>query len=61
METQIVLVTLRNGHRFAVDAKLIKQYLKGKLFFYQERLIITDLSNNEIMSNDIIDLVEQII
>lgn len=43
-----------------LSMQLIKVYPNGKLFFAQERLCITDLNNNEIESNDIIDLVEQI-
>jgi len=44
-----------------LEMELIKKYRKGKLFFLQERLCLTDLKNNEIQSNDIIDFIEQII
>jgi hypothetical protein len=43
-----------------VDAVLIKEYENGYLYFAQERLIVTDKQHNELVSNDIIDLVEQI-
>lgn len=44
-----------------ISAQLIKDYEKGRLFFAQERLILTDLSNIELNSLDIISFVEEII
>ena len=51
-------INTKNGYKLM--AKHIKTYSKGILWFCQERLIITDLQHNEIISNDIIDLVEEI-
>lgn len=57
MKTEIV--SLRIG--INLEMQLIKTYSKGKLFFLQERLCVTDLSNKELASEDIIDLVEQVL
>lgn len=51
-------VTTLNG--LSLEMQLINVYPNGKLFFCQERLCVTDANNNEIVSNDIIDLVEQV-
>jgi len=52
-------ISTKNGYKLM--AKHIKTYSKGILWFCQERLVITDLQHNEISSNDIIDLVEEIL
>jgi hypothetical protein len=57
MKTEIV--SLRIGVN--LEMQLVKVYPKGKLFFLQERLCVTDLSNKELVSDDIIDLVKQIL
>ena len=51
-------VFLKGG--LSLVAQLIKKYPNGKLFFLQERLLVTNLKNQEIESVDIIDIVEQI-
>ena len=51
-------VLCKNGIR--LQMQLIREYKNGKLFFDQERLCITDVNNTELNSNDIIDLVEEI-
>lgn len=51
-------VNTKDGLKF--EMKLVKTYPNGKLFFFQERLCITNLNNVEIESIDIIDCVEQI-
>lgn len=43
-----------------LEMQLIKTYTNGKLFFCQERLCVTTLDNREIESEDIIDIVEQV-
>lgn len=57
MKTEIV--SLKIG--INLEMQLIKVYPKGKLFFCQERLCVTDLDNKELVSNDIIDLVEAVL
>lgn len=52
------IVKTLNG--LSLSMTLIKTYPNGKLFFCQERLCLTDTDNNEILSEDIIDLVEQV-
>ena len=52
-------VKLKMG--ITLEMELVKKYRKGKLFYLQERLCLTDLKNNEIQSMDIIDFVEQVI
>ena len=44
-----------------VEAKLVKTYSKGKLFFAQERLCLTDLDNNELISLDLLDYLTDIL
>ena len=44
----------------SIECKLIKTYSKGKLFFAQERLVVTDLNNVYIKSVDVIDIVGKI-
>ena len=44
----------------SIECKLIKTYTNGKLFFAQERLVITDLNNVYIKGADIIDIVEEV-
>lgn len=56
MEEQIYTL---NG--LILRASLIKIYERGKLFFLQDRLLVTDHNNNEINSLDIISLVEDIL
>lgn len=51
-------INTKNGYKLM--ATHIKTYSKGMLWFCQERLVITDLQHNEIISNDIINLVEEI-
>ena len=53
METILI-----NG--LSIECKLIKTYSKGKLFFAQERLVITDLNNIYVKSVDVIDIIEEI-
>lgn len=55
MET---IITVNGMH---IEAFLIKEYLKGKLFFAQERLVICTLNNEEITSKDLIGFVSPII
>lgn len=58
----VSIVNVKSGSEtLPIMATLVKEYPKGKLFFAQERLIVTDLNNNELISNDIIDLVEEIL
>ena len=57
MKTEIV--SLKIG--INLEMQLIKVYPKGKLFFCQERLCVTNLINQEIVSNDIIDILEEIL
>ena len=53
METILI-----NG--LSIECNLIKTYSKGKLFFAQERLVITDLNNVYIKNVNIIDIVEEV-
>ena len=53
METILI-----NG--LSIECKLIKTYTNGKLFFAQERLVVTDLNNVYIKSVDVIDIVGKI-
>lgn len=56
MKTEIVMLKIGVG----LEMQLIKTYTNGKLFFCQERLCVTTLDNREIESEDIIDIVEQV-
>jgi hypothetical protein len=40
-----------------VKAKLVQEFPKGRLFYAQERLMVTDNNNKELKSMDIIELV----
>lgn len=44
-----------------IDMILVKEYERGRLFFAQERLCLTDLDNKEIRSFDIISFVEDVV
>lgn len=52
-------VVTKNG--LVLSMLLVDTYRYGKLFYFQERLCITDLDNKEIDSHDIIDLIEEIL
>lgn len=43
----------------SLSALLVKVYPKGKLFFLQDRLLLTDFNNNQVDSFDVIDFVNQ--
>ena len=53
------LIHTADGH--AVEAKFIKKYTCGKLFFLNENLIITDLKNKEITHMSISSFIQQIL
>lgn len=53
------IVKTLNG--LEVEMQLLKTYHNGKLFFAQERLCLTDMSNKEINSLDIINYLIDII
>lgn len=59
METKTIIIW-RKEMAMHIDAILVKEYPNGYLFFAQERLVVTDKKYNELNSNDIIDLVEEI-
>lgn len=48
-------ITMKNG--LVLYAQFIKSYGIRKLFLCQDRLVLTDLEDNEINSMDIIDFV----
>ena len=52
-------INTKSGYKLM--ATHIKTYSKGILWFCQEKLVITDLQHNEIVSKDIIDLVKEIV
>ena len=59
METAKVQgITTKTGLK--INANFINLYHTGKLFFAQERLMITDFNNNELNSLDIIEFVTPI-
>ena len=43
-----------------IDARFVEEYPHGKLFFAQERLVVTDLENNELANIDVIELIMKI-
>lgn len=45
----------------SIECKLIRTYSNGKLFFAQERLVVTDLNNIYTKDMDVIDLVKEIL
>lgn len=51
----IETVTTLNGLK--IKARLVQEYPKGRLYYAQERLIVTNNDNKEIKSIDVIDLV----
>lgn len=51
-------VKTKNG--YSISAKLLNRYPKGKLFFAQDRVVITDFDNNEIANLDLIDLIQDL-
>jgi hypothetical protein len=53
METILTL----NGN--FIKAKLVQEYDRARLFFSQDRLVITDLMNREVTNLDVIDFVSQ--
>ena len=52
--------TVLTKNKLALEAKLIQVYPNGKLFFLQDRIIVTDKNNLEIDNIDIIHLIEKI-
>lgn len=57
---KINMETILTKNGLKLSAIFIKEYPNGKLFFCQERIVITNLDNNELSSIDIIDIVEEI-
>ena len=51
--------TVFTKNDLSLSAFLIETYPNGKLFFLQDRLLITDLSNNEVDSMDVINFTQQ--
>jgi len=49
-----MLVTTMNG--LSLEMKHLKTYSTRKVFFHQDRICVTDLNNNEILSLDLIGL-----
>lgn len=45
----------------SIMAKFVERYNKGKLFFFEERLVITDLKNKEINTIDILSFVRPVL
>lgn len=58
-EQLIEQVKTKNG--LQLPMMLLNKYPKGKLFFSQDRLCVTNLHNCELLSEDILDLVEDIL
>lgn len=58
MDYTIVMETIITKERLAISALLVSEYSRGKLFFAQERLILTNLINEEVRSMDIISFVD---
>ena len=52
--------TIRTLKGLSVKARLVQEYPKGRLYYAQERLVITDNNNKEIESLDVVELVTKI-
>jgi hypothetical protein len=57
MENTMEKVTTLNG--LCLEMQLLSSSDEQKLFIHQERLCITDLSNNELFSKDILSYLQE--
>lgn len=48
-------IKTKNG--LVIKARLVQEYPKGRLYYAQEHLVVTDNNNNETKSLDVIELV----